>query len=57
MSVSDSRALASHLRALDASHASAKGVNCTACGSEIVCASATEIASASKMRAALRVLL
>ena len=26
---------------LDASHASAKGVNCTACGSEIACASAS----------------
>ena len=43
------RAFASHWRALDASHASAKGVNCTSCGSEIACASASEIASASKI--------
>ena len=38
------RELASHSRALDASHVSAKGVNCTACGSEIACASASKIA-------------
>ena len=37
------RALAGHSRALDASHASAKGVNCTACGSEIACASASKM--------------
>ena len=35
------RALADHSRALDASHASAEGVNCTACGSEIACVSAS----------------
>ena len=50
------RALASHSRALDASHTSAEGVNCTACGSEIASASsvasASEIASASSVASA-----
>ena len=41
------RALASHSRVLYATHASAKGVNCAACGSEIACVSASCIASVS----------
>ena len=46
------RALTSHSRVLDASRASAKGVNCTACGSEIACESASEIASVSSVTSA-----
>ena len=37
------RAFAIHSRVLDASHVSAKGANCTACGSEIVCASTKRV--------------
>ena len=47
--------LASNLHLFYAAHASANGVNCTTCGSEIACASimtsasASSIASASKL--------
>ena len=46
--------LASHSLVLFATHASAKGVNCTVCGSEIACvsksASASKTAGASKLQ-------
>ena len=49
------RALASHSRALNASHASAKGVNCTACGSEIASASTKRVRVKLQVQLTLRV--
>ena len=49
------RALASDSCVFYATHASPKGVNCTACGSEIACASNLRVRVTLRVRVALRV--